>query len=802
MSEEEIRRLNFLFFAKAGAMLLLWTLLSWFVADATQKSHTRQLIQNETVALDTLAGNTAQAIDLGLDYLHGITALVARGELIPAAMSRFGSATPSLIPFEKRKAIWSNNSSLKRVDSYLNQVSSSLGADVVWVTNAAGDCIAASNADKPASFVGTNYADREYFRIAQNGKPGRQYAMGRKTNIPGLFFSAPITINGRFAGVAVAKIDLPRLRHWVNQTDSFISDEHGVIILARDPALEMRSLPEADIEQTAATERLARYKRTDFPKLAIGSWDKDRFPALRHLDQEQIPLLISSKPITDELLEIHAYKRLPAVADFERERLKLFLIIGTPGTLILLVVAGMLFFVRIRKQSDLRKAKSASLLRAALESTADGMLVVDNKRRITAFNQRFVDIWHIPAEVVAAGKDEAVLKCATDWAVNPQEFLDKVKELYNSPEATSLDTLRLKDGSDIERYSAPQRLGDRIVGRVWSFRDVTERTQAEQALRESRDEMENKVRERTTDLQSANSALLIEKAHQEDLIKQLAEVHNQLLQSEKMASIGQLAAGVAHEINNPVGYVNSNLTSLQEYVDDLFKVLSAYEQAEKEMTPATRAQLADLKKKIDVAYVRDDIGKLMSESIGGLQRVKRIVLDLKDFSHVGESTKLWANIEQGMDSTLNVVWNELKYKTEVIKEYAGIPEIECIPTQINQVFMNLLMNAVQAIKEHGRITIRTGQEGDNVWVEVEDTGSGIDPKNLSRIFDPFFTTKPVGQGTGLGLSLSYSIVQKHGGRIEVRSEVGKGTVFRVVLPLQNGDANVDVPADGAIPDIK
>ena len=802
MSEEEIRRLSFLFFVKAGAMLLLWTLLSWFVADATQKSHTRQLIQNETVALDTLAGNTAQAIDFGLDYLHGIPALVARGELIPAAMSHFGSTTPSIIPFEKRKAIWSNNSSLRSINNYLNQVSISLGADVVWVTNAAGDCIAASNADKPESFVGTNYADREYFRIAKSGKPGRQYAVGRKTNIPGLFFSAPIMINGRFAGVAVAKMDIPRLRHWVSQSDSFISDEHGVIILARDPALEMRSLPEADIEQTVAAERLARYKRTDFPRLAITSWDKDRFPTLRHFDQEQVPMLISGKPITDELLEIRAYKKLPAVADFERERLKLFLVIGTPGALILLVVAGMVFFARIQKQSELRKARSASLLRAALESTADGMLVVDNKRRITAFNQRFVDIWHIPAEVVAAGKDDEVLKCATDWAVNPQEFLGKVNELYSSPEATSLDTLRLKDGTNIERYSAPQRLGDRIVGRVWSFRDVTERTRAEQALRESRDEMEHKVAERTADLQSANSAMMAEKAHQEELIRQLAEVHSQLLQSEKMASIGQLAAGVAHEINNPVGYVNSNLTSLQEYVNDLFKVLSAYEQAEKEMTPTTRAQLAELKKKIDVAYVRDDIGKLMSESIGGLQRVKRIVLDLKDFSHVGESSKLWANIEQGMDSTLNVVWNELKYKTEVIKEYAGVPEIECIPTQINQVFMNLLMNAVQAIKERGRITIRTGQEGDNVWVEVEDTGSGIDQKNLSRIFDPFFTTKPVGQGTGLGLSLSYSIVQKHGGRIEVRSEVGKGTVFRVVLPLQNGDANVDVPADGAIPDIK
>ena len=188
----------------------------------------------------------------------------------------------------------------------------------------------------------------------------------------------------------------------------------------------------------------------------------------------------------------------------------------------------------------------------------------------------------------------------------------------------------------------------------------------------------------------------------------------------------------------------------------------------------------------------------MSESIGGLQRVKRIVLDLKDFSHVGESTRQWANIEQGMDSTLNVVWNELKYKTEVIKEYAGIPEIECIPTQINQVFMNLLMNAVQAIKEHGRIIIRTGREGDNVWVEVEDTGSGIEPKNLSRIFDPFFTTKPVGKGTGLGLSLSYSIVQKHGGRIEVRSEVGKGTAFRVVLPIQSPISDDDASVERAV----
>jgi signal transduction histidine kinase len=228
--------------------------------------------------------------------------------------------------------------------------------------------------------------------------------------------------------------------------------------------------------------------------------------------------------------------------------------------------------------------------------------------------------------------------------------------------------------------------------------------------------------------------------------------------------------------------VNSNLGTLQRYIADLFKTLSAYEQAEAELTPETRSNLAELKRKVDLSYLREDSESLLTESLGGMQRVKRIVQDLKDFSHVDETDKQWASLEKGMDSTLNVVWNELKYKTEVVKEYAGIPDIECIPSQINQVFMNLLINAAQAIDKHGRITVRTGQEDQKVWVEIQDTGRGIKPEHLSRIFDPFFTTKPVGKGTGLGLSLSYGIVNTHHGRIEVQSEEGRGTSFRIWLP--------------------
>jgi signal transduction histidine kinase len=164
---------------------------------------------------------------------------------------------------------------------------------------------------------------------------------------------------------------------------------------------------------------------------------------------------------------------------------------------------------------------------------------------------------------------------------------------------------------------------------------------------------------------------------------------------------------------------------------------------------------------------------------------KVIVQSLKDFSHA-DVTDEWrfSSLRSGLDSTLNIVNNEIKYKAEVIREYGDIPDVECLPSQLNQVFMNLLVNAAHAIEEHGTITVRTGKERDEVWVDIVDTGHGIPPEHLQKIFDPFFTTKPVGKGTGLGLSLSYGIVQKHHGRFEVKSEVGRGTTFRVWLPVK------------------
>ena len=311
-------------------------------------------------------------------------------------------------------------------------------------------------------------------------------------------------------------------------------------------------------------------------------------------------------------------------------------------------------------------------------------------------------------------------------------------------------------------------------------RRVEERTEA---LSQAKQQLESDIEERK------RAQVQLKQQYQElkGLHQQLQAAQSQLLQSEKLASIGQLAAGVAHEINNPIGFVQSNLGTLENYIHDLFQIITAYETYEDALPPdaAPHDDIVKLRQQLDLPYLKQDIPALLKESRDGITRVRKIVQDLKDFSRL-DSTPDWqyANLHQGLDSTLNIVNNEIKYRADVIKKYGDIPEIECLPSQLNQVYMNLLINAAHAIEEpRGVITVRTGQEGDAVWIEIADTGKGIPEEIVGRIFDPFFTTKALGKGTGLGLSLAYGIVQKHNGRIEVTSEVGKGSTFRVTLPV-------------------
>jgi len=310
--------------------------------------------------------------------------------------------------------------------------------------------------------------------------------------------------------------------------------------------------------------------------------------------------------------------------------------------------------------------------------------------------------------------------------------------------------------------------------------------------RKARKLAESLLEERAVELFLANREL-------EKTIKTLKSSNLQLLQSEKMASVGQLAAGVAHEINNPVGFISSNLGTLRDYIEDVRQVIDAQKFSIKmgiECTDAKRyveinakviADLNALIDKIDIDFLMVDINDLLDESIDGVNRIRRIVADLLDFSRINSADYKNTDINALLDKTLSMAWNELKYKTEVNRDFGELPAVYCNDGKMAQVFLNLLLNASHAIEERGSITITTRHIGDDISIMIADSGEGI-PKNIiSNIFDPFFTTKNVREGTGLGLHIVRSVIEAHQGTISVDSQVGQGTSFIILLPVTGLD---------------
>jgi len=279
-------------------------------------------------------------------------------------------------------------------------------------------------------------------------------------------------------------------------------------------------------------------------------------------------------------------------------------------------------------------------------------------------------------------------------------------------------------------------------------------------------------------------------------LSEVTRMRSHVLQREKMASIGQLAAGVAHEINNPMGFIHANLFQMAEYANELRQVWGRVEALQKvacgedsDAVLRAASELSSASEAVDVPFLLGDLGKAIRESQEGSERIRHIVQDLRDFSHVDTDERVLSDINQCLDSTANIVWPMMKHVVVVEKNYADLPAVPCYPMQIKQVFMNLLVNACQAIEEAvgqsgevGTITLETRTREDGVVVIVRDTGPGISPEHQARIFDPFFTTKKVGAGTGLGLSTSFNIVQRHGGALTVETRPGEGAAFRVFLP--------------------
>ncbi len=290
------------------------------------------------------------------------------------------------------------------------------------------------------------------------------------------------------------------------------------------------------------------------------------------------------------------------------------------------------------------------------------------------------------------------------------------------------------------------------------------------------DSLELKVQERT---------LALERANQE-----IKETQAMMVHSEKMRSLGELVAGIAHEINNPVNFIHGNIMILDKYVKDMFSLIDLYIANENSIPEDEMKKISKIKADIDIDFIRDDVKDLIKSCIEGTERTKNIVLDLKNFSRMEEMVLTQFNIPKEIDTTLNILNNKYKNRITVVKDYEpNVPKIEAFGGQLNQVFMNILDNAQYAIKGEGTVTISVKQEGENVVIKFSDTGEGIKKEDLRKVFEPFFTTKPVGQGTGLGMSITYRVIKNHNGEILVDSEVGKGTTFTIKLPINYKNQN-------------
>ncbi|KTD60341.1 signal transduction histidine kinase [Legionella santicrucis] len=307
---------------------------------------------------------------------------------------------------------------------------------------------------------------------------------------------------------------------------------------------------------------------------------------------------------------------------------------------------------------------------------------------------------------------------------------------------------------------------------------ITEHRKAQQELQEVNIELESRVKQRTQDLNEKNHPL-------NNTLESLKQTQTQLIQAEKMSSLGILTAGIAHEINNLINFISANIGPLKNDIEDIIQLLNKYREITSEIP--LKEKLLEISKyceRIDLSFTLQETHDLLHSIEEGARRTANIVKDLRTFSRLDESELKWVNIHENIDSTLTLLRNLVRDRIAIHKNYGNIPEIECFPGKMNQVFMNLITNAAQAISDHGEITISTHKDNDQIRISVRDTGTGMNKETMARIFEPFFTTKPTGKGTGLGLSISYSIVQDHHGSISVNSTPGKGSEFIIVLPIK------------------
>ena len=527
------------------------------------------------------------------------------------------------------------------------------------------------------------------------------------------------------------------------------------------------------------------------------------------LNSEKISLPASYRPTLTSTKQVEVYGRtwtvvyqsLPSLGrEFSRTSANAALVGGIIVSILLAVISFTLLTTR-EKALDLAQFMTKELrdseekVRLILNTIGEAIYGIDTNGRCTFCNPAGLRVlgYRTQEELLGKNMHDQIHHSHEDGSAYPVDTCSIFRAFsQNTGCHVDSEVLWKCDGTSFpaEYWSIPQHKDGTVVGAVVTFLDITERRRTEAALHEQAVRLHQEIAERRKAqelLQNQQHQLEVLNSELEervaDEVRKNREKDQALMQREKMAAIGQLAAGVAHEINNPMGFISCNLRMLSQYFDQIVQFYCILQKnCDHELSPLTRETIALSRESLEIEQIIEDGPDLINESLDGAERITRIVQDLKNFSRVDALEYEPVALSSCMESALTIVYNELKYVATIRKEYEPVPEILCHPGQLNQVFLNLLVNAGQAIVPPGEILLRCRHDDAYVYASVSDTGKGIPEEIKDRIFDPFYTTKDVGQGTGLGLSISYEIIKKHRGELLVESVVGVGTTFTVKLP--------------------